>query len=78
MPTLYSRITGWGYYAPERVVTNAELAQTLDTSDEWIVQRSGIRQRHVAARRRPPGRFGLGAGHHAAQWHSPTPYCRSA
>ena len=49
MPTLYSRITGWGYYAPERVVTNAELAQTLDTSDEWIVQRSGIRQRHVAA-----------------------------
>ena len=49
MPTLYSRITGWGYYAPERVVTNAELAQTLDTSDEWIVQRSGIRQRHIAA-----------------------------
>lgn len=49
MPALYSRITGWGYYAPERVVTNAELAQTLDTSDEWIVQRSGIRQRHIAA-----------------------------
>ena len=49
MPTLYSRITGWGYYAPERVVTNAELSQTLDTSDEWIVQRSGIRQRHIAA-----------------------------
>jgi 3-oxoacyl-[acyl-carrier-protein] synthase-3 len=43
-----STITGWGFYAPERVVTNDELAETLDTSDEWIRTRSGIRQRHVA------------------------------
>lgn len=46
---IYSRITGWGYYVPERVVTNHDLSQTLDTSDEWIVQRSGIRERHIAA-----------------------------
>ena len=40
---------GCGGYLPERIVTNDELAQRLDTSDEWIVQRTGIRQRHVAA-----------------------------
>ena len=43
-----STITGWGYYAPENVVTNDDLAQTLDTSDEWIRTRSGIRERHIA------------------------------
>jgi 3-oxoacyl-[acyl-carrier-protein] synthase-3 len=44
-----SQVIGCGGYLPERVVTNAELAQRLDTSDEWIVQRTGIRQRHIAA-----------------------------
>jgi 3-oxoacyl-[acyl-carrier-protein] synthase III len=44
-----SRVTGCGAYLPERIVSNAELALRLDTSDEWIVQRTGIRQRHVAA-----------------------------
>ncbi|HJT05888.1 MAG TPA: beta-ketoacyl-ACP synthase III [Stellaceae bacterium] len=44
-----SQIIGCGAYLPERIVTNAELALRLDTSDEWIVQRTGIRQRHVAA-----------------------------
>jgi 3-oxoacyl-[acyl-carrier-protein] synthase-3 len=44
-----SRVIGCGAYLPERIVRNAELAQRLDTSDEWIVQRTGIRQRHVAA-----------------------------
>jgi 3-oxoacyl-[acyl-carrier-protein] synthase III len=44
-----SRVIGCGAYLPERIVTNAELARRLDTSDEWIVQRTGIRQRHVAA-----------------------------
>lgn len=42
-------ITGLGSYVPERVVTNDELAQRLDTSDEWIVERTGIRERRVAA-----------------------------
>jgi 3-oxoacyl-[acyl-carrier-protein] synthase III len=44
-----SVVLGCGAYLPSRVVTNAELAQTVDTSDEWIVQRTGIRERHVAA-----------------------------
>ena len=42
-------ITGIGCYAPERVMTNDELAQIVDTSDEWIVERTGIRERRVAA-----------------------------
>jgi 3-oxoacyl-[acyl-carrier-protein] synthase III len=44
-----SVVLGCGSYLPERILTNAELATRLDTSDEWIVQRTGIRERHVAA-----------------------------
>ena len=44
-----SVVLGCGAYLPARVVTNQELAQRVDTSDDWIVQRTGIRQRHVAA-----------------------------
>ena len=43
------RITGWGMYAPERILTNAELERVVDTSDEWIVSRTGIRERRIAA-----------------------------
>ncbi len=42
-------IAGVGSYLPERVMTNAEMAQLVDTTDEWIVERTGIRQRHIAA-----------------------------
>ncbi len=42
-------IAGLGHYVPERRLTNAELEKMVDTSDEWIVQRSGIRERRVAA-----------------------------
>ncbi|MEI8050864.1 MAG: beta-ketoacyl-ACP synthase III [Actinomycetes bacterium] len=41
------RVTGWGTAVPERIVTNDDLSATLDTSDEWIADRTGIRQRHV-------------------------------
>ncbi|MCW0236486.1 MAG: ketoacyl-ACP synthase III [Ferrovibrio sp.] len=44
-----SVVVGCGSYLPERILTNADLAQMVDTSDEWIVERSGIRQRHIAA-----------------------------
>ena len=44
-----SQIIGCGSYLPERVLTNEELAATVDTSDDWIVERTGIRQRHIAA-----------------------------
>jgi len=43
-----SAVTGVGSYLPEQVVTNADLAEFVDTSDEWIVERTGIRQRHKA------------------------------
>ena len=42
-------ITGWGMYAPERVMTNDELSTMVETSDEWIVSRTGIRERRIAA-----------------------------
>ncbi len=44
-----SQVVGWGSYLPRRIVTNDELSQTLETSDRWIVERTGIRQRHIAA-----------------------------
>jgi 3-oxoacyl-[acyl-carrier-protein] synthase-3 len=44
-----SVVLGCGSYLPRRILTNAELATQIDTSDEWIVQRTGIRQRHIAA-----------------------------
>ena len=46
---LRSQVAGCGAYLPERVVTNDELARRLDTSDEWIRQRTGIGARHIAA-----------------------------
>jgi 3-oxoacyl-[acyl-carrier-protein] synthase-3 len=44
-----SVVLGCGSYLPQRILTNAELAARIDTSDEWIVQRTGIKQRHIAA-----------------------------
>ncbi len=45
----YSRIAGTGSYLPARVVTNHDLEKTMDTSDEWIRERTGIKRRHIAA-----------------------------
>ena len=56
-------IIGTGAYAPARVLTNTELALTIDTSDEWIVSRSGIRERHIAA----PGEMTSDMAVHAAR-----------
>jgi 3-oxoacyl-[acyl-carrier-protein] synthase-3 len=46
---IYSRIVGTGSYLPPRIMANAEFAARLDTSDEWIRERTGIVQRHIAA-----------------------------
>ncbi|WP_027553170.1 beta-ketoacyl-ACP synthase III [Bradyrhizobium sp. Cp5.3] len=49
MTQIRSVVLGCGSYLPGQVVTNAQLAERIDTSDEWIVQRTGIRERHIAA-----------------------------
>jgi 3-oxoacyl-[acyl-carrier-protein] synthase-3 len=58
-----ARVAGLGTYAPERVLTNRDLEQFLDTSDEWIVTRTGIRERHIAA----PGETASTMGAQAAR-----------
>src|SRR5436190_4635636 len=49
MPVRSTVILGTGSYAPARVLTNDELSKMVDTSDEWIRSRSGIRERRIAA-----------------------------
>ena len=49
MSVIRSQITGCGSYLPERVIENAEMAELVDTSDDWIVTRTGIKRRHIAA-----------------------------
>jgi 3-oxoacyl-[acyl-carrier-protein] synthase-3 len=49
MNRYYSKIAGTGSYLPEKILTNRDLEATIDTSDEWIFSRTGIRQRHIAA-----------------------------
>jgi 3-oxoacyl-[acyl-carrier-protein] synthase-3 len=44
----YAHITGWGMYVPKKVLTNDDLAKMVDTNDEWIRDRTGIRERHIA------------------------------
>ncbi len=45
----YGRIVGWGKYAPSKVLTNFDLEKMVDTTDEWIYTRTGIRRRHIAS-----------------------------
>jgi len=45
----YARITGTGSYLPERIMTNADMEKVVDTTDQWIQDRTGIKQRHIAA-----------------------------
>jgi 3-oxoacyl-[acyl-carrier-protein] synthase III len=56
---LRSVVVGLGSYLPKRIVSNADLEKSLDTTDAWIVQRTGIRQRHVAAEDEPTSKLGL-------------------
>ena len=63
MTMLRSVVVGCGSYLPAKVLTNSELAATVDTSDEWIVQRTGIHERRIAA----PGELTSDLGLHAAK-----------
>ncbi len=48
MQTRYSKISGWGKYVPKNIVTNFDLEKIVDTNDEWITQRTGIKERRIA------------------------------
>jgi len=63
----YARIAGTGSALPERVISNAELAAKVDTSDEWIAERTGIRQRHIAAEGQTTGDLAFTAATAALQ-----------
>ena len=60
-----AHITGWGAYAPAGVLTNADLERLVDTSDEWIVSRTGIRERRVAGPNETTASMGAIAGRRA-------------
>jgi 3-oxoacyl-[acyl-carrier-protein] synthase-3 len=64
---IYSRIVGTGSFLPERVVTNADLEKLVDTTDEWIHSRTGIRQRHIAAEGQTTGDLAFGAAQAALE-----------
>ncbi|WP_332685167.1 beta-ketoacyl-ACP synthase III [Bosea sp. (in: a-proteobacteria)] len=61
MSILRSVLRGCGSYLPAQIVTNADMAKKVDTTDEWIVQRTGIRQRHIAADDETTATLGLKA-----------------
>ena len=48
---ILSQIVGWGEYLPKKVLTNDNLSETIETSDEWIFPRTGIKQRHIALKK---------------------------
>lgn len=71
--TLYSRIAGTGSYLPEKILTNRDLERTVDTSDEWIFTRTGIRQRHIAADNEATSDLALNAARRAIEAAGITP-----
>jgi 3-oxoacyl-[acyl-carrier-protein] synthase-3 len=58
---LYAHITGWGMSVPEPVLTNDDLAKIVDTNDEWIRERTGIHERHIARENQFPSTLGVEA-----------------
>ncbi len=64
---IYARIAGTGSYLPEKIVTNKDLEASMDTSDEWITERTGIRQRHIAADGEYSSDMGLAAARNAIE-----------
>lgn len=63
----YSKIIGWGMSVPEQVLTNQDLEQMVDTSDEWIVSRTGIRERRIAGEGETTATLSIAAGRQALE-----------
>lgn len=64
-PVQYAHIVGWGMSVPESILTNEDLEAILETSDEWIQTRTGIKQRHIANERESTAQLGLKAAQRA-------------
>jgi len=58
----YAHITGWGMAVPQAVLTNADLERMVDTNDEWIVSRTGIKERHIAGKNESTATLAAKAG----------------
>ena len=66
-PSRNAHIYGVGAYLPERVLTNADLERMVDTTDEWIVSHTGIRERRIAADEQATSDLALAAGRQALE-----------
>src|SRR3990167_8646739 len=64
---IFSRIAGTGSYLPAKILTNAELESMVDTTDEWIFARTGIRERHIAAANEFTSDLGVAAAKNAIE-----------
>ncbi len=64
---MYSRIIGTGSYLPQKIVTNNDLEKMVDTTDEWIVERTGIKQRHIVAEGETASSMGIVAARNAIE-----------
>ncbi len=73
MAQLYSQISGWGKYVPEKILTNQELEGMVDTSHEWIMQRSGIAERRIASEDETTATMGVAAARQAMDMANITP-----
>jgi 3-oxoacyl-[acyl-carrier-protein] synthase-3 len=73
MSRLYSQISGWGKYVPEKVLTNQDLEKMVDTSHEWIVQRTGITERRIAGENETTATMSVAAARRALEVANLTP-----
>jgi len=64
---IYAHVVGWGMAVPEAVLTNKELEAIVETTDEWIQERTGIRERHIAGERDSTASLGLSAAQRALE-----------
>jgi len=63
----FAHVTGWGMAAPDRVLTNDDLAQMVDTSDDWIISRTGISERHIAEKGETTATLAIAAARRALE-----------
>ena len=65
---IHSRIIGYGHFLPKKVVKNNDLKKLVDTSDEWIYSRTGIKQRHIANKKELTSDLAIRAAENAFQY----------